>query len=187
MCRSDTGSTGLPSKRKTGWLTAPEELGRRAGWPVLTWTSWSSLGRWNCHSLQKFESCSRNPTVWSASSKHARLCTVRTAFRHCRREQSYQRDTETPVYYLSACMLICRLPGECVPGGLPQSPELHWWSCSEASWANSPSRTRTGGKRLANRRSPGTFGQNSAQRCPDLVQSPDNLLGSWSKWTPHKG
>ena len=28
-----------------------------------TWTSLSSLGRWNCHSLQKLESCSRKPTV----------------------------------------------------------------------------------------------------------------------------
>lgn len=76
----------------------------------------------------------------------------------------------TNVYYLSACTLIHCLPVECVLGVLPQSPELHWRSCSEASWANSPSRTRTGGRLLANRWNPGTSGRNSAQRCPDLVK-----------------
>lgn len=41
-----------------------------------------SCGRWKCHSFVKFESWRMKPTVWSASSRQAKLCTVRTAFRH---------------------------------------------------------------------------------------------------------
>lgn len=103
-CRSDTGNTGLPAEEtERGTLNTEVWLQR---WSCgdedlcsgLTWTSRSSLGRWNCHSLQKLESCSRKPTVWSASSKHARLCTVRTAFRHWAAEdRKNMKTSETTV------------------------------------------------------------------------------------------
>lgn len=67
MCTSGTGNKGLSTERVTREMV--NELKEFAVFDEavisarLACTSLSRLGRWNCHSLQKLESCSRNPTV----------------------------------------------------------------------------------------------------------------------------
>lgn len=74
--------------------------------------SFISCGRWKCHSLVKFESWRMKPTVWSASSRQAKLCTVRTALRHWRGERrksgQWELNHKTPIPSSSRKSWGCR-------------------------------------------------------------------------------
>lgn len=66
----------------------------------------------------KLDSCRMKPTVWSASSRHARLCTVLTALRHWEGTEGQDGVTREPD--ASAPALLW--------GGQVLGPQmLRWW------------------------------------------------------------